>query len=230
MPVRELVLVDAQTAAVALHFSQIEPAKFHAVYDNRDAGLPGSGPVRVEGQPPTGVLDADLACDYAGSTYGFYCSVHGPDGIDNRGMRLISTVRYCDEEGDCPYENAFWNGVQAVFGAGFAAADDVVAHELTHGVTDHESSLFYYMQSGAINEAFSDIWGECIDLTNGAGNDTPAVRWLHPEDLAGGANRSLSDPPAFGHPDRMTSPDYYCGARDGAACTSTVAWPTKPPS
>jgi len=218
LPVRELMLVDAQTGAAALYFNQIDTSRYREVYDNQnnpDVGLPGSGPVRVEGQPPTGVLDADLAYDYAGSTYDFYCSVHGRDGIDNRGMRLISTVRYCDEESDRPYENAFWNGVQAVFGAGFAAADDVVAHELTHGVTDHESNLFYYMQSGAINEAFSDIWGEFIDLTNGAGNDTPAVHWLHGEDLPGGANRSLSDPPAFGHPDRMTSPYYYCGARDG---------------
>ena len=54
-----------------------------------------------------------------------------------------------------------------VFGEGFAAADDVVGHELTHGVTESESALFYYMQSGAINESFSDVWGEFIDQWNG---------------------------------------------------------------
>ena len=59
------------------------------------------------------------------------------------------------------------------------------AHEMTHAVTDHESHLFYYMQSGAINESFSDIWGEFVDLTNGKGNDSPAVRWLMGEDIAG---------------------------------------------
>lgn len=47
-----------------------------------------------------------------------------------------------------------------VFGDGYASADDIVGHELTHGVTEHESGLFYYMQSGAINEALSDTWGE----------------------------------------------------------------------
>ena len=42
-----------------------------------------------------------------------------------------------------------------------------MAHELTHGVTDFESHLFYFYQSGAINESLSDIWGEFVDLTNG---------------------------------------------------------------
>ena len=66
----------------------------------------------------------------------------------------------------------------------FAQADDVIGHELTHGVTEHESNLFYYYQSGAINESLSDVFGELIDLTNGTGTDTPAVRWLLGEDVA----------------------------------------------
>ena len=60
----------------------------------------------------------------------------------------------------CPYQNAFWDGQQMVYGAGFAAADDVVGHELTHGVTDFSAHLFYYYQSGAINESLSDVFGE----------------------------------------------------------------------
>ena len=59
-----------------------------------------------------------------------------------------------------------------VYGNGFAAADDVVGHELTHGVTEFSSHLFYYQQSGAINESMSDVFGEYIDLVNGAGTDT----------------------------------------------------------
>ena len=101
-----------------------------------------------------------------------------------------------------------------VYGEGFASADDVVAHEMTHGVTEHESHLFYYMQSGAINEALSDIWGEWIDLTNGKGNDSPSVRWLMGEDLSIGAIRNMSNPPAYGDPDKMTSSLYYCGESD----------------
>jgi Zn-dependent metalloprotease len=85
--------------------------------------------------------------------YDFYAVQHGRNSIDNSGMKIISTVHY-----DSGYDNAFWNGSQMVYGDayGFPLADDVVAHELTHGVTEHESNLFYYYQSGAINESFSD--------------------------------------------------------------------------
>ncbi|MBN1147240.1 MAG: M4 family metallopeptidase [Anaerolineales bacterium] len=104
-----------------------------------------------------------------------------------------------------------------------------MAHELTHGVTEHESGLFYYMQSGAINEAFSDIWGEFVDLnyTNGNDNDSAGVEWLHGEDLSGGANRSLIDPPDFGDPDRMGSGLYYCGASDNGGVHTNSGVATK---
>lgn len=70
-----------------------------------------------------------------------------------------------------------------------------------HGVTSHESNLFYYFQSGAINEWFLDLWGEFVDLTNNAGNDTPGVRWLLGEDITGlGAIRNMQNPPAYGIP------------------------------
>jgi Zn-dependent metalloprotease len=218
-PVRELVLVDAQTGHVSLHFNQVDAAKYRKVYDNnnnRNAGLPGTGPVRIEGQAATGIADVDKAYDYTGDTYDFYFTNHGRDSMDNAGMQIISTVRYCDPDPatSCPYDNAYWNGEQMVFGQGYAAADDVVAHELTHAVTDHESNLFYYMQSGAINESFSDVWGEFVDLTNGKGNDAPSVRWLMGEDAPGGAIRSMSDPTLYHDPDRMSSSYYYCGEQD----------------
>jgi hypothetical protein len=98
---------------------------------------------------------------------------------------------------------------------GFAKADDVVAHELTHGVTERESGLFYYMEPGAINESLSDIWGEYYDQTNGLGTDTAGVAWLIGEDITGlGALRSMSNPPAFNDPDRMLSSLFYTGTND----------------
>src|SRR5258706_1790795 len=92
------------------------------------------------------------------------------------------------------------------------AADDVVGHELTHGVTQYTSGLIYSYQSGAINESFSDVWGEFIDQTNGSGNDSSSVKWLIGEDSALGAIRSMSNPPAYSNPDKMSSPDYYTGS------------------
>ncbi|MFQ5814476.1 MAG: M4 family metallopeptidase, partial [Anaerolineae bacterium] len=231
-PIDELVLIDAHRGAVILHFNQVDAARNREVYDNRndrDAGLPGYGPVRTEGQAPTGIRDVDKAYDYAGDTYDFYLNMHGRDSLDNAGMPLVSTVRYCDSDPDedCPLNNAFWWGryQQIAYGQGYIT-DDVVTHEMTHGVTDFESNLFYYMQSGAINEAFSDIWGEFVDLTNDKGNDSDAVRWLHAEDLPTGANRNMKDPPNPPNPcgtwpcndrqpDRMSnSTYYYCGELD----------------
>src|SRR5260221_3831081 len=102
-----------------------------------------------------------------------------------------------------------------VYGDGcFLVVDDVVAHELTHGVTQHESGLIYQDQSGAINESFSDTWGEFIDLTNGVGNDSSGVRWLMGEDTSDGAIRDMKNPPNYFQPDRMSSPYYYYGPDD----------------
>ncbi len=122
----------------------------------------------------------------------FYQSL-GRDGIDNAGMPLLSTVRFCPDVAYCPYANAFWDGSQMTFGDGFASADDVVGHELTHGVTQFTSGLLYYYQSGAINESMSDVMGELFDQSYAgppAGDDSPASAlaarrghtgyWRHP--------------------------------------------------
>jgi len=219
LPIRELVLIDAHSGNIVLHFNKIPTALTRKVYDRNNAPtadtelqLPGNLK-RSEGQIATGIPDIDHAYDYAGDTYNFYWNYFGRDSVNNEGMELISTTRYCApvEYGyPCPFPNAFWNGSQMVYGQGYASADDVVAHELTHGVTDDESNLVYYMQSGAINEALSDIFGEFVDLTNGKGTDTSAVRWLIGEDLPGGAGRSMKDPPLHNQPDRMGSSYYSC--------------------
>ncbi|NOH14772.1 MAG: choice-of-anchor D domain-containing protein, partial [Chloroflexi bacterium] len=163
------------------------------------------------------VPDADAAHDYANDTYLFYLNHFGRDSIDGAGMQIVSSVLYDDDPSDgTPFTNAFWSGSlqQMVYGNGgnFAQADDVVGHELTHGVTDFESNLFYYYQSGAINEALSDIFGEFVDLTNGKGDDSAGVRWLIGED--GTLLRDMQDPPVYLDPDKVSSNHYYEGDAD----------------
>ena len=51
------------------------------------------------------------------------------------------------------------DGIESTFNS---AALDVVAHEITHGVTNHSSDLIYRNESGALNEAISDIIAERI--------------------------------------------------------------------
>ncbi len=213
---REFVLLDAHSGAVAVRYSLLHSIKDRAIYD-RD-NVPGDAIgtlVRSEGDPATGLYDADLAYDCFGSVYDFYSSYHGRDSIDNGGMTLSATVRFVPSGESAPYDNAFWDGSRMYFGDGLVS-DDVVAHELTHGVTDYESALVYQNQSGAINEAFSDMWGEWIDLTNSIGNDADDVRWEIGEDLTaiGGTIRDMQDPPAYDCPDTMSSPYYYNGTAD----------------
>ena len=127
-------------------------------------------------RPPRPGEDADVepAFAFAGETYDFYFTRFGRDSLDGAGLPLKSTVDYCDPSDACPLQNAFWDGAQMAYGDGFASADDVVGHELTHGVTEFSSHLFYYFQSGAINESLSDVFGEFVDQTNGVGDDTAA--------------------------------------------------------
>ena len=206
--IRELVFVDANTAGITMHINMIEPARNRETYtSNGTSALPGTL-VCDESDPncAAGDTEAQNAHQFAGDTYDFFFNEHGRDSLDDAGAMIVSTVNYSDFF--CP--NAFWNGTQVVYCTGLAV-DDVVAHEITHGITENSSALLYYYQSGAINESLSDIWGEFVDLGNSAGDDAPSSRWLIGEDLSGsiGVIRDMADPPALGHPDTMSSPHYY---------------------
>ncbi len=214
--VDDVLLVDARTGAVAFRYSLIASALYREIHDC--GNLPGAScpVVRVEGEGDTGIVDADLAYRYLGDTYDFYFDHFGRDSLDGAGMSLIGYVRYCALGYTCPYPNAYWDGAEMMFGSGFAGADDVVAHELTHGVTQNGSNLIYWGESGAINESMSDIFGEFVDLTNGSGTDTPEVRWLIGEDLPGGAIRDMADPPAYSQPDTLYGPGWWYDYSDSA--------------
>jgi len=136
-----------------------------AIYDARqEPDMPGQF-VRGENDPAKGDVEVDEAYGYAGDTYNFYKQVFGRNSVDDKGLRLISTVRY-REEPDEPFDNAFWNGEQMVYGSGdgqaftrFTIALDVIAHELTHGVTQNEAAFVYHKEPGALNESMSDVFG-----------------------------------------------------------------------
>jgi Zn-dependent metalloprotease len=212
---RRFVWIDARSGRALLDFSQLTHSLTRQVYNaNNSSTLPGtlvrSDTNNPPGSGPTGNVDVDKAYQYAGDTYSYFFTEHGRDSYDNAGAPIVSSVDYC--EGPCPYGNAYWSGTQMVYGDGFPQADDIVAHELTHAVTEHTANLFYYMQSGALNESFSDIFGESVDLWNNAGEaEPPANRWLVGEDLPGfGTFRSMSNPNAFNQPGKMSDPQFAC--------------------
>ena len=88
----------------------------------------------------------------------------------------------------CP--NANWNGATTNYCNG-VTADDVVAHEWGHAYTEFTHDLIYQWQSGALNESYSDIWGETVDLINGYGTDSPAGPPRRPRDDGGCTTHSL---------------------------------------
>ena len=134
------------------------------IYDaDHGFGLPGRA-VRGEGDDASGDVSVDEAYDALGATYQYFLSVHGRDSIDGRGLPLEATVHYRRA-----FNNAFWNGRQMVFGDGdgeifdrFTSSLDIIGHELTHGVTQHEAGLLYLGQSGALNEHMSDVFGSLV--------------------------------------------------------------------
>jgi len=216
LALREYIWIDAQTGAILMNFSQLTDALSRKVYTSGSSDtLPGTL-VRSEGGPATGDADADNAYLYAGITYNYFLASHGRDSFDNAGAEIISSVHYCKPP-DCPYANAFWNGTQMVYGDTYASADDVVGHELTHAVTERTANLFYYAQSGAMNESFSDIFGETIDLTSsvGGGNDAAGVRWDMGEDLPIHALRNMMDPNLHSDPGRMSDSLYFKCSESG---------------
>ena len=226
--VDEVVLVDAHSGLVSFHYSRLEYALERQIFDaDFSLNIPDV-PTRAEGDAPTGIAAVDDTYDFLEDTYNFYFNEHGYDSFDDAGGVLHATV-------NVPFLNACWgcsldpgsqeegSGLitQMLFGDGFAI-DDIVAHELTHGVTQFTGEgLIYFGFSGAINESFSDIWGEFVDLGNGAGNDDESLRWRLAEDLpeevllAFGLDpnvpgfRDMKDPTIFGDPDRLGSPLLY---------------------
>jgi len=176
---------------------------------------------------------------YAGWTYDYLYKRFSRLGLDNRNLAMTSLVHPVRREDwatapsavlNLYYVNAFYaGGGVMVYGEGlppevtmggvrwnyFSGALDVVAHELTHGVTDFTSGLIYRNESGALNEAFSDIIGTSIEFYyQPAGSGYLKADYLIGEDLTAPQSplRSMSDPQAYGDPDHYSK--RYTGASD----------------
>ena len=154
--------------------------------------------VRAEGDPPSDDVAVNEAYDGLGDTYAFYWDQFKRDSIDDQGMPLHGWVHY-----GLDYDNAFWDGEQMVFGDGkvfdrFTKSLDVIGHELTHGVTEHEAGLQYLNESGALNESVSDVFGSLVKQYK-LGQAADAADWLIGADLVkpgfpGRALRSMIEP------------------------------------
>ncbi len=224
--VRRMVLIDDRSGAVLLDVDLIHSVD-RTVCDQQNVRVVNPGPcvagaARTEGAPASAVTDVNAAYDNAGRTSELYAELANGAMQDltalvgvatPSGKKLAATVRVCLDSGSCPYANAYWNGEAMFYGQGYAVADDVVGHEITHGVIERTSGLIYYDQSGAINESLADIIGEIVDHRRTTVGEDPG-QFLLGEDLPIGALRSAADPTAMGDPDRVGSPNWYAAQYD----------------
>ncbi len=173
---------------------------YRSIYNAENAeNLPGKL-VRGEGAKRKGGVSVNEAYDYSGNTYDFFTNIFERRSIDNKGMKLDSTVHYGEN-----YNNAFWNGNQMVYGDGdgemfnrFTISLDVIGHELAHGITQYEAALEYYGQPGALNESFSDVLGSLVKQYV-MKQDADKADWLigaglFKKKVKGAALRSMKEP------------------------------------
>ncbi|WP_452223154.1 M4 family metallopeptidase [Lacinutrix chionoecetis] len=227
--VREFVFVNAHTGTIVEQFTGIAHALDRVVYENNTGNIAWQ-----EGDAFPGALTIWQQNEVAasGHTYYFFNNAFGfasYDGADAQ-MRTINN----NPNISCP--NANWNGSTANYCNG-TAADDVIAHEWGHAYTQFTSGLIYQWQSGAMNESFSDIWGETIDILNNYedADDNNALRtacnssdrWRIGEDASafGGAIRDMWNPPCQGDPGKVTDGNYRCGEGDSGGVHSNSGIP-----
>jgi len=102
-----------------------------------------------------------------------------------------------------------------------SGALDIVAHELAHGVTQFSSGLIYFGESGALNEAFSDIIAAGAEFYFAAQRGRPGNYALGDDVVTPGGIRSLADPLSYAHPDHYSR--RYVGPAIVLAFTSIRA-------
>jgi vibriolysin len=210
-PQRDLIFADSTSGDLDGKAPRYYYLKSRKVYTaNNGTSLPGSL-LWSEGGTQTSDTTAQAAYNYAGNVYDFYKNVFNRDSYDNAGATIISSVHYSTS-----YNNAFWNGSQMVYGDGdgtqfapLSKALDVDAHELTHAVTERTANLTYSNESGALNEATSDILGNSCEAYSKNGGTPNANTWMVGEDITtpstpGDALRYMNNPTADGY-----SKDYY---------------------
>ena len=147
----------------------------------------------------------------------FYKSVLQRDGIDDKGMDLVSQVNVTAASMQTPPSllNAFWFDSKMWYGqimrggrlVSLSRYLDVIGHELTHGVIESTSNLVYATQSGALNESFADIAGVIINnwYTAPVREDVGTWNWEIGAGLRndGRPLRDFADPSRTGHPKHM---------------------------
>jgi len=210
LDVREFVYVDAHNGKVIDRITGIydvlDRMVYNQIFDPAALVWQEGDPLPFTGSPeisdPDVIADVNRVIDYAEDIYNMVSSASGGaflsyDGADATMHSVVDTTLI-----GCP--NAMWNGAFTQYCVG-VAGDDTVAHEWGHAYTDYTHNLIYAWQPGALNESYSDIFGEVVDLINGAGLDEPGGMRTD-----GACSLYTSPPPLL----RVTAPESIAGDYD----------------
>ena len=220
--VREYIFINAHTGELVEQFTGIHPIDRKLYETNTTA----TNLKWKEGDAFPGTLSSWQQNEVVTSehVYNFFKNAFGYVSYDAADHTMITVNN--DPTISCP--NARWNGTYAGYCDG-TATDDVIAHEWGHAYTEYTSGLIYQYQSGALNESYSDVWGETIDLINNYMDEgenlsvrtttacSGSLRWKVGEDATsfGGAIRDMWNPNCNGDPAKvLDAANYYCGTAD----------------
>jgi Zn-dependent metalloprotease len=252
--IRDFVYVDAHTGAIIDQISGLHTAIQRRVYKSTTF-LDPAALVWREGDPlpysdadPSVQTNINTIIEYSEDTYNFFAGLSGGAFLSWNGADGPMNSIYDHLAIACP--NANWNGASTNYCLDIIT-DDLVAHEWAHGYTQSTHDLVYQWQPGALNEAYSDIWGETIDLLNDTASNRPpdspgarrtddacslfttpggtdnSKRWLLLEDSRGfgQALRDMWNPGCLGDPGKVSDTNYFCSAGDsgGVHVNSGVA-------
>lgn len=197
----QAIALTSATKAVGTLPAALAPFPAVTLYDcQQQQATPGT-PLSNPGQSddPT----ASRAFQETMAVADFYAKVFGRNSIDGAGMTLMSSIHYGEN-----YNNALWNGSQMIYGDGdnqiftdFTHSNDVIGHELTHGVTQHSLQLLYSGDAGGLNESIADCFGSMFRQWR-ANQDVNHADWLIGHDILGPmarakgytAIRNMADP------------------------------------
>jgi gliding motility-associated-like protein len=146
-------------------------------------------------------------------TYDYLNDRFNRNSFDGNGAKIRSYVHYRSN-----YSNAFWNGSVMTYGDGNGTSFtpltslDVCGHEIAHAITSNSANLIYSYESGALNESFSDIFGNAIEFYA----DSTQFNWRIGEDImvSGNGIRNMANPNTHGDPDTYLGTSWYGGTGD----------------
>lgn len=233
-------LLTGMARGMALATNIVAATPKVTVYDcNHTHSLPGT-PVPSPGSSSDAT--AKRAFRETTQVARFYKRVFGRNSIDDAGMGLLSSIHY-----GVKFNNAMWNGSQMLYGDGdasifvdFTNGNDVIGHELTHGVTQHTLGLGYSGDAGGLNESLSDCFGSMFRQWE-ARQTVANADWLIGSDIMGPTAkargftclRNMANPadthalaPQPTHYSQLTptmDPHYTSGPPNLAFCTAAKA-------